>query len=416
MTTRMGSALEVFLAALVLGMTSFGGPVAHIGYFERSYVHRRRWLSADAFAGLVSLCQLLPGPGSSQLGFLIGHHRAGWAGAFAAWFGFTLPSALLMFGLAFVTPRLSGAPAAAAMHALMLVAVPVVAQAVWSMAKNLCPDPSRAAIATAATLLLLAGRPGWQMPVMLAGAFAGAVLCRRIAVPMARPRAMIGRRAGVSALVLFATLLLLLPLAASAPPHGLVALVASFYRTGALVFGGGHVVLPLLRAALVPRHWLSDGSYLAGYGAAQALPGPMFAFAAYLGAAASPGGLATRVLWSGAALVALFLPGLLIAIAGIPLLSWLDRHPLGRGAWAGTNAVVVGILAAALYDPICKTALHGLRDAAIALLGLILLMRLRVPPVAVVAATLACTLAMASPRAIRASSPPPPSPGAAAGP
>jgi chromate transporter len=390
--TARGNALEVFMVALGLGLTSFGGPIAHLGYFERTYVERRRWLSADDYAGLVALCQMLPGPASSQVGFLIGLRRAGWPGALAAWLGFTLPSALLMFAFAWFAPRLSGSLAQAILHGLKLVAVAIVAQAVWSMAGKLCPDRRRAALALiAASLPLLFGGPLMQLLALLAGAIGGMLLCRDIQNQAAPPRLPVGRRAGLVFGAIFLVLLIGLPLAAQAAPRSLLGMAAIFYKAGALVFGGGHVVLPLLRDALVPSGWTSDNSFLAGYGAAQAVPGPLFTFAAYLGAAIAPRGSGSGVvaLWSATALVFIFLPGLLVALAGLPLWRWVGGHPTARGALAGVNAAVVGVLGAALYNPIWTSAILDARDLAIALVAFILLQRWRAPPILIVGFCLA---------------------------
>lgn len=388
-----GSAREVFQAALGLGLTSFGGPIAHIGYFQRAYVGKRRWLGADEFAGMVALCQLVPGPASSQLGFLIGFRRAGWLGAVAAWLGFTLPSALLMFGFAVVAPRISGPFALAAFHGLKLVAVAVVAQAVWSMARTMCADLPRAAIALASALTVAAvGGPSAQMFALAIGGAGGVLLCRNIPGGGGAVRLPISARAGVLSFGVFVALLLCLPVIGG---HGLAAMMAVFYRAGALVFGGGHVVLPLLRDGLVPDGWITDSAFLAGYGAAQAVPGPLFTFAAYLGAAIAPQGhgLGLAAAWSAAALGALFLPGLLVAIAGVPIWNWVSRHGPARGALAGVNAAVVGVLGAALYDPLWTSAILRPVDLAIAAGGFVLLQYWRVPPVIVVGCIVALSIA-----------------------
>ena len=393
-----GNALEVFAVALGLGLTSFGGPIAHLGYFEQAYVQRRRWLTADDYAGLVALCQMVPGPASSQVGFLIGLRRAGWPGAFAAWLGFTLPSAVLMFAFALLAPSVTGPVAQAALHGLKLVAVAVVAQAVWSMAAKLCPDLPRTAFALlSAALLLLIGGPLMQLVALALGAVGGMALLRGLEGQPALPRLPVGRRAGLALFGVFLALLIGLPLAAGAAPRSLLAMAAIFYQSGALVFGGGHVVLPLLRGALVPSGWLTDNSFLSGYGAAQALPGPLFTFAAYLGAAIAPqgAGLGARALWSLIALVFIFLPGLLIALAGLSLWSWVGRHALARGALAGVNAAVVGVLGAALYTPIWTSAILGARDVAIALIAFALLDRWRAPPIAVVGFCVAAAIVSA---------------------
>ena len=380
-----GTAGEVFGVALRLGLTSFGGPIAHLGYYERTYVRQRQWLSPDEYAGLVALCQMVPGPASSQTGFLIGLRRAGWAGAFAAWAGFTLPSAIVMFGFALLAPRLEGPATDAVLHGLKLVAVGVVAQAVWSMARNLCPDRPRAALALlAAALLLVVSGAFVQIAALLIGAVGGALLCRDLPAAPGLPAMPVSLRTGGVALALFLILLVALPLAGAAAPHGLLALAGIFYKAGALVFGGGHVVLPLLRDALVPQGWLSDSAFLAGYGVAQAIPGPLFTFSAYLGAIVAPAGAGATMLWSSLALIFIFLPGLLIALAGLPVWLWLGHHPAARAALAGINAAVVGVLGAALYNPIWLSAIGNGRDVAIALTGFLLLERWRVPPLAIV--------------------------------
>ncbi|HEY0232317.1 MAG TPA: chromate efflux transporter [Dokdonella sp.] len=388
--------VEVFLEALRLGLTSFGGPIAHLGYFERTYVRRLGWLSVDEYASLLALCQMLPGPASSQLGFLIGRHRAGWSGAAAAWIGFTLPSAALMLAFAVLAPNLRAPPAAAALHGLELAAVAVVAQAVVSMAWRLCPDPPRRAIgALAAVVLLVAGGAAAQIAVLLAGALAGAALCKGAKWEMAAAADAPGARAAWSAFALCVVLLLALPLAAAmAGPHSAAAFIDAFYRAGALVFGGGHVVLPMLHDALVPG-WLSDDAFLSGYGGAQALPGPLFAIASYLGAMAMP---AHAVLAGIVALCALFLPGLLLALAGQRLLGHASRSTRAPALLAGVNAAVVGILAAAWYDPVCTSALHDIGDAGTGLLGLFLLERGRWPPVLVVALCVAIAMLRAGMR------------------
>jgi len=383
-------ALEVFAVALGLGLTSFGGPVAHIGYFERTYVRRRKWLTSDEFAGLVALCQLIPGPASSQLGYLIGLRRAGWAGAFAAWVGFTLPSAVLMFTFALFVPQFSGRFADACMHGLKLVAVVIVAQAILSMTRALCPDAARKSIAVlAAAVLLLIGLPGLQAPVLTGGALLGVMLCRNAPARRHAPPLPIGPVLGVFSLALMLTLM-----AGTGRDHSLLALAAIFYRSGALVFGGGHVVLPLLRAGLVPAGWLNDTTFLSGYGAAQAMPGPLFTFAAYLGAAVAPqhASVSTMALWSAAALGAIFLPGMLIAVAGLSVWNWVNRHAQARAALAGANAAVVGILGAAFCTPVCSSAILRPTDLAIAASGFVLLIRFRLPPVAIVAMCIAASI------------------------
>jgi chromate transporter len=395
--SELGTAWEVFLVALGLGLTSFGGPIAHLGYFQRTYVERRRWLTVGDYAGLVALCQMAPGPASSQVGFLIGLKRAGWRGAFAAWVGFTTPSAILMFAFAYLAPRFSGPTMDAVLHGLKLVAVAVVAQAVWTMGRKLCPDWPRRAMAGLATAALLVIEGSMvQVAILILAGIAGAYVCRRADDLPAPPRLPINRRAGVAAMLLFLALLAITPLATRAAPGSLSAWAAVFYRTGALVFGGGHVVLPLLRAALVPTGWLGDNTFLSGYGAAQAIPGPLFSFASYLGAAVGPAreGLGGALLWSLTALIAIFLPGMLVVLAGVPLWNWLGRHAGARGALAGINAAVVGVLAAAFYNPVWTSAIRSPWDIAIAGVSLFILER-RAPPVLVVLLCVAAALAAA---------------------
>jgi chromate transporter len=375
--------------SLALGLTSFGGPVAHLGYFERTYVRQRGWLSCEEYAGLVALCQALPGPASSQVGFLVGLHRAGWRGALAAWLGFTLPSALLLFAAAMFAVRIPSPALQAVLHGLQLVAVAVVAQAVWSMRKRLCPDLATTAIALAAALLLFFGGAAWQLAALGLGALGG-LACRCKPAQAASIRSSVKPAAGWLALAVFAAMLAGLSMAAAVRPQGLLALAHIFYRSGALVFGGGHVVLPLLRDSLVPAGWISDERFLAGYGLAQAVPGPLFAFSAYLGAASHF--VAQPVIGASVALIAIFLPGLLLGIAGVSLWHRLARYPAVGSALAGVNAAVVGILAAALYDPVWTTAVRNGADAAIALAALLLLQGWKVPPVAIVMFCVACSL------------------------
>jgi chromate transporter len=375
------SAAEVFRAALKLGCTAFGGPVAHIGYFQRTYVERLRWLSAGEYSSIVALCQLLPGPSSSQVGFLVGHHRAGWPGALAAWAGFTLPSALLMYLFALLSLNAQSAIMQAVLHGLMLTAAAVVAQALLSMARSSCPDVPRAAIALAATaLLLLRGGALVQSAVMVLGALAGWLLCRNVGAnpPVALPGG-ISLRLGAVLLGAVCVLFVLLSALGASEPRGWAALGAIFYRAGALVFGGGHVVLPLLRDALVPQGWLSDSAFLTGYGFVQVLPGPLFTIAAYLGAVCAPARFGAP--WAAGAVAAIFLPGLLLALAGAPLLDRLARTHRAMPVLAGINAAVVGMLGAAFYNPVCSTAIRGAADAAVAAASAVLLIRFRPPPV-----------------------------------
>jgi chromate transporter len=383
------NAAEVFRVAVKLGLTSFGGPIAHIGYYERTYVRQRRWLTAEQYGGIVALCQMLPGPTSSQIGFSIGLHRAGWIGAAAAWLGFTLPSALLMYLCAVFITNWHGAIAHSLLHGLQLVAVAVVAQAVWNMAHSFCRDRLTLTIALAAAcLLVIIGGAVTQLAVLGAAALAGMRWCRNSAVEAAQLELPISPAGAWGALALFAALLLALPALGVLFPRSIVALADIFYRSGALVFGGGHVVLPLLRDAMVPPGWISDDRFLTGYGLAQAVPGPLFTLAAYLGAANAYAPSA----WSACvAVIFIFLPGLLMTIAALALWSRVSRHDRVRSALAGVNAAVVGMLAAALYNPVWKTAVLAPTDIGIAFFGWLLLVRWRVPPLVVVLFTLVCS-------------------------
>lgn len=397
LTPSTGTAAEVLQVALRLGLTSFGGPIAHIGYFQRSYVQQRRWLSSQEFAELVALCQLMPGPTSSQIGFLIGLKRAGVPGALAAWFGFTLPSALIM--LAFVIAARSGFAQPVIMkpllHGLNLVAVAIVAQALLTMARNLCPDVPRAALASGAlALMLLFGGMGVQSAVLALSGVLGIIFkIEATTLPMRMDRPLTGRGSAIT-LFIFAILFITALGCCTFGARGLAGLAAIFFRAGAMVFGGGHVVLPLLRDALVPNGWLSDAAFVPGYGAAQALPGPLFAIAAYLGGASAPAGTSslTTLLWAATALTAIFLPGLLLATGALSAWQWFGRHDRARAAIAGINAGVVGLLGAALYHPIMTTALLRPIDAVIALAGFITLVRWQAPPMAVVALTVMASI------------------------
>ena len=373
-----GNTGEVFVAFLRLGLTAFGGPIAHIGYMREAFVRRRGWLDDAHFAQLLAVCQFLPGPASSQMGFGIGLARAGWRGALAAFAGFTLPSALLMLGFAALTPRLGAG--AAALHGLKLVAVSVVAHGLLGMARQLAPDLPRLLVAAGAAALVLATGNAWlQLAAIALGAVLGTWWCRQAAAPAA---ALFpfggGRRIAAVCLALFLLgLLAALLLPASATPS-LAGVAAAFYRAGALVFGGGHVVLPLLQQSLVAPGWLPADRFLAGYGAAQAVPGPMFSLAAFLGAEIPLGGLPPAV---GAlvALLAMFLPGFLLLAGMLPLWAGLVRHRRAASAMAGINAAVVGLLAAAFIDPVWSGGVRAPVDAAIAVVGFALLAGLRWP-------------------------------------
>jgi chromate transporter len=349
----------LLLASLQLGCRSFGGPIAHLGCFERSYVRRRRWVTADEYAGIVALCQLLPGPTSSQVGFLIGLHRAGWRGALAAWLGFTLPSVILMYAFHVFAPAVSGSTMSSVLVGLKWLTVIVVARAVWSMAWKLCPDAPRAAIALGGAAVLCFAHGAWlQAAVLTLSGAAGYVFCKDVRFSESPA----SRRIDMRALWLIAVaiaLLIALRILALEMPHSLFALADIFYRSGALVFGGGHVVLPLLHEALVPAGWISDDAFLNGYGAAQLLPGPLFSVAAYLGAESAPRGAA--MLGAGIAVLCIFLPGLLLAVGGRAAWNQVAGSPRLRAALAGVNAGAVGILAAALYNPVLTGALAVLQ-------------------------------------------------------
>ena len=377
------TAFNVFMTFLRLGLTSFGGPIAHIGYFRKELVERQHWVSEAQFSQLIAISQFLPGPASSQLGFALGLLRAGWFGAFAAFLAFTLPSALLLISFASLLPFLSGPVGQGAIHGLKLVACAVVADAVLSMARKLCPDAKRQTIALiAAGSLVLAGSAWFQVFVILGGALAGLMLCQ-VSVDTGKVsfNPGYGKRGGLVLFALFGVLLLGLPLFAT--QGGIFALAETFYRSGALVFGGGHVVLPLLEESLVQTGWVSRQDFLAGYGASQAIPGPMFAFSAYLGSImpAGHGG------WAGASvgLIFIFLPGFLLIAASLPMWSMLSQNQKAANAIAGINAAVVGLLAAALYDPILTSGITSGPDLAIALIGFGLLTIWRLSPLLVVA-------------------------------
>ncbi|MFP4138386.1 MAG: chromate efflux transporter [Halomonas sp.] len=380
-----GRIREVFRAFLLLGLTSFGGPIAHLGYFRSEFVERRRWLTEQAYADLVALCQFLPGPASSQVGFALGLMRGGPWGAAAAWTAFTLPSAILLSLFALGGAAFEGPIGQGLIHGLKVTAVAIVAHAVWGMARNLCPDRGRAGIALAAVFtVVLVGGPLGQVAAIVVGALAGMALCRRHAESEAHPLTLpVSPRAGHLAGLAFVALLVGLPLLAWATPSMTLAVMDAFYRAGALVFGGGHVVLPLLEAEVVQSGWVSADDFLAGYGAAQAIPGPLFTFAAYLGTVMGPlgGGLVVATL----ALAMLFLPGMLLLVAVLPHWNRFRRWDSAQALMRGANAAVVGILGAALYQPVWTSAILGPREFALALTGFLLLGVWKLPAWAVVA-------------------------------
>jgi len=366
-----------------MGLTSFGGPVAHLGFFRDEFVRRRSWLSEHDYADVVALAQFLPGPASSQVGVVIGLYRGGGLGALAAWLGFTLPSAmaLVLFGLGMTQ---MGVPLSQGwLHGLKLVAVAVVAQAIWGMGKSLCRSAATALIAAgAAVAVFLLPTATGQITTIIAGACFGYWLCRsEPTVSREVAKAPLSRRAGVLLLVVYGLLLFGLPVLAAGPSSGLW-LFERFYRTGALVFGGGHVVLPVLQSQVLASGILSEDLFLAGYGVAQAVPGPLFSFAAYIGAVAKT----DMAGWAGAAtcLVAIFLPGMLLICGVLPFWQQLRRAQAMQAALKGINASVVGILTAAFCGPIWGSAVHGIADFAFALVALVLLLSGRVPTWSVV--------------------------------
>ncbi|HEX5012968.1 MAG TPA: chromate efflux transporter [Candidatus Limnocylindrales bacterium] len=379
---RTGSVGEVFLAALRLGLTSFGGPVAHIGYFRREYVDRRRWLDDAEFGEYLALSQSLPGPASSQLGIAIGTRRAGIPGGAAAWLGFTLPSAALLVAFALVASATDVA-SAGWVHGLKLAAVAIVAQAVWVLARSLAPDWSRKAIAVGGFLVALVWvDPAAQVAIIAAGAAIGLLALN--APPSGRETHLpssTSRVAAVGALAVFAVLLALTPLARAPGVEPSISMTAAIYRAGALVFGGGHVVLPLLHAGVVDPGWVSENQFLAGYGAAQAVPGPLFSFAAYLGAIGTPlGGIGGAIV----ALLAIYLPSFLLLLGVLPFWAGLRESPAFRRALTGVNAAVVGLLAAALYRPVWTGAVDSSPDLAVVAVALAALVVGRLPPIVVV--------------------------------
>jgi chromate transporter len=371
---------EVLAVFLRLGLTSFGGPVAHLGYFREEFVTRRRWLADRTYADIVALCQFLPGPASSQVGIAIGLSRAGYAGAFAAWTGFTLPSAIALVAFAYGIDALGGAGGTGWLHGLKVAAVAVVAQAVLGMMRTLAPDRERATIAVLTAIVVLALPSAWTLVGTIAvGGLVGALLLRtdaptdHVALPMP-----VSRRTGTILLAIFFALLAGLPVLASASSSQGVKLIDAFYRAGSLVFGGGHVVLPLLQEAVVPNGWVTNDAFLAGYGAAQAVPGPLFTFAAYLGAVMKPPphGVAGAVL----CLVAVFVPSFLLVFGALPFWEELRRRSTAQAGLRGVNAAVVGLLLAALYDPVWTAGITNRGDFALAIGAFLLLYLWKTPP------------------------------------
>ena len=380
----LANLFEVFCVFLRLGLTSFGGPIAHLSYFHDEFVNRRKWINEQSYADLVALCQFLPGPASSQVGIAIGLQRAGLIGAIVAWIGFTLPSAiaLILFGLGL--SQLGANLDSGWLHSLKVIAVAVVGQAIWAMGVKLCPDKERITIAVLACVFTSLLPSGWtQIGVILLGAVAGIFALHNVVnLPHAPVKFAISKKTGAFFLIVFFALLLLLPLLANlSESHGLK-MFDSFYRVGSLVFGGGHIVLPLLQAEVVPTGWVSNDTFMAGYGAAQTIPGPLFTFTAYLGSVSTvtPNG------WSGAflCLIAAFLPAFLLVLGALPFWETLREYKDMRYAMLGANAAVVGLLLAAFYHPVWTTGITNAKDFSLALMAFGLLTFGAVPTWAVV--------------------------------
>lgn len=390
MDKQSTSLFEIFRVFLRLGLTSFGGPIAHLGYFRDEFVVRRKWLDDHAYADLVALCQFLPGPASSQVGIALGLLKGGLMGALAAWLGFTLPSAVALVSFGSVLGYSSHGVSAAWLHGLMVVAVAVVAQALWGMGRNLCPDRARASMAIAASLVvyLIPGALG-QIGAILLGGLAGWLwFSPAHQLPHSPLRFPLTKAGGAVAIVIFCVLLLSLPLAVKQFGGYPLRLFDSFFRVGALVFGGGHVVLPLLQAQVVQPGWVTNDTFMAGYGAAQAVPGPLFTFAAYLGAVSSQ----TPHGWIGAgiALASIFLPSFLLLIGALPYWESIRHHVASQKAMTGINAAVVGLLLFAFYQPVWTSAIRSPADFVLATAAFLLLMFWKAPPWLVV---ILCALA-----------------------
>lgn len=381
---KAGSPAEVLGAFLKLGLTSFGGPVAHLGYFRAEFVERRQWLDDKSYSDLVALCQFLPGPASSQVGMALGLGRAGWLGALAAWLGFTLPSAIALILFAFGVASWAGLAQSGVVHGLKVMAVAVVAQAVWGMAKSLCPDRLRGAIAVGAAMLVLLLPSAFSqiLAIMLGGVIGWRLLSLQHLPTVEHRNFGVSRSAGAALLALCGALLLGLPALAALSDSTVVSAISGFYQAGSLVFGGGHVVLPLLQASVVPPGWVGNDTFLAGYGAAQAVPGPLFTFAAFLGAAMPlplGGWLGGIVL-----LLAIFLPSFLLVAGALPYWETLRQRDGIQRAMGGVNAAVVGVLGAAFYDPVWASAIHSKTDVAVALAAYGMLVFGKISPVFVV--------------------------------
>lgn len=387
----MANIFEVFWIFLKLGFTSFGGPIAHLGYFHDEFVLRRKWLDEHAYADLVALCQFLPGPASSQVGMALGFSRAGYFGAIAAWIGFTLPSAALLVLFAFGISSLTGTIHLSYLHGLKIVAVSIVAHAIWGMSTKICPDKIRATMAVVAAILAsLMTSALAQIGIIAAGGAIGiALLKNNDQLPHSPFSTKSSRRAGTFLLAVFAVILIGLPLLVSLYNNVALKQFDSFYRAGSLVFGGGHVVLPLLKNEVVTSGWVSNESFMAGYGAAQAIPGPLFSFSAYLGAVSSvqPSGIIGALI----CLIAAFLPSFLLVLGVLPFWENLRKFDQMKFAMKGINATVVGLLLAAFYNPVWSSAIFTAKDFAIALGAFLLLMFWKAPSWLVVILTALAT-------------------------
>jgi len=384
---NQGSVLEVLWVATRLGLTSFGGPIAHLGYFHEEYVKRRKWIDEQSYADLVALCQFLPGPASSQVSIAIGIARAGLPGGFAAWLGFTLPSALALIAFAFGIGAFANAGDVGWLHGLKVVAVAVVAQAVWGMARSLCPDRERVTLAILASIVTLAWPTafGQLSSIAIAGIVGSIIFPGTPSASVSHIRFPVTKRTGIIAWIIFFSLLIGLPLLGQITTGHALEVFDSFFRVGSLVFGGGHVVLPLLQTEVVGPGWVTNEQFVAGYGAAQAVPGPLFTFAAYLGAVmgTEPNG------WTGAllTLVAIFLPSFLLVIGALPFWDLLRSTPVFQSALKGVNAAVVGLLLTALYTPVWTSAIHSPADFGLGLVAVGLLIFWKCPPWLVVILT-----------------------------
>lgn len=372
---KVADLLEVLSVSTKLGLTSFGGPIAHLGYFHNEYIRRRKWMDERSYADLVALCQFLPGPASSQIGIGIGIVRAGLLGGIIAWLGFTLPSVIALVAFSFL---LQGYDISSAgwIHGLKIVAVAVVAHAILGMGQKLTPDRDRVTIAVIAAAITLSWQTAYsQVLIIITAGVVGLWLYRKKAAEGTPDlQISISRTFAVICLVLFFGLLIALPLLRQLAENSWLAMIDSFYRSGSLVFGGGHVVLPLLEREVVPTGWVSQEDFLAGYGATQAVPGPLFTFAGYLGAMA--GGISGAVV----ATVAIFLPAFLLVVGALPFWNGLRNSPKVQGALVGINAAVVGILLAALYDPLWTTAILDPMDFALAVVLFVMLVFWKLPP------------------------------------